>query len=158
MCSKPHTEVDLESNSSICKNGSSNTPTDRNVDHSPYCIDTKHDMLEILKANSKEVDKLFEQIQIRNEDGINTHYYSLMPHEHWQSTPFDTNIAESAHAMINRTGKPLKLKTAILRGWKHDDCIYMRIQTHQQTGVPMSSKDKSDYGKKVQANKRSSKS
>jgi hypothetical protein len=31
------------------------------------------------------------------------------------TTPFDTNVAESAHAMINRTGKALKLKTAIIR-------------------------------------------
>ncbi|RIA98303.1 SH3 domain-containing protein [Glomus cerebriforme] len=34
------------------------------------------------------------------------------------------------------------------RGWKHDECIYKRIQMHKQTGVPMSCKDKSDYGKK----------
>jgi hypothetical protein len=40
------------------------------------------------------------------------------------------------------------------RGWKHDECIYKRIQTHQQTGVPMSSKVKSDYGKKVQTNRK----
>ena len=31
------------------------------------------------------------------------------------------------------------------------------MQIHQQTGVPMSSKDKSDYGKKLQANRRSGK-
>ncbi|PKY36995.1 hypothetical protein RhiirB3_460983 [Rhizophagus irregularis] len=80
-----------------------------------------------------------------------------MSYEDWQTTPFDTNIAESAHAMINRTGKSLKLKIAILRGWKHDECIYKRIKIHQQTGIPMSSKDKSDFGKKMQANKRSGK-
>jgi hypothetical protein len=28
------------------------------------------------------------------------------------------------------------------------------MQIHQQTGIPMSSKDKSDYGKKLQANQR----
>ena len=39
-----------------------------------------------------------------------------MSYEAWQTTPFDTNVAESAHAMVNRTtGKSLKLKTAILR-------------------------------------------
>jgi hypothetical protein len=38
-----------------------------------------------------------------------------MSYEAWQTTPFNTNVAESAHAMINRTGKSLKLKTAILR-------------------------------------------
>jgi hypothetical protein len=43
------------------------------------------------------------------------HSYSLMPYENWMTTPFDTNVAESAHAMINRTGKSLKLKTAVLR-------------------------------------------
>jgi hypothetical protein len=32
-------------------------------------------MLEILKANSKEeVHQIFEQIQMRNEDGINSKY------------------------------------------------------------------------------------
>jgi hypothetical protein len=47
--------------------------------------------------------------------GSLTHSYSLMPYEYWMTTPFDTNVAESAHAMINRTGKSLKLKTAVLR-------------------------------------------
>jgi len=47
--------------------------------------------------------------------GSLTHSYSLMPHDYWITTPFNTNVAESAHAMINRTGKSLKLKTAILR-------------------------------------------
>ncbi|POG60165.1 hypothetical protein GLOIN_2v1788269 [Rhizophagus irregularis DAOM 181602=DAOM 197198] len=103
----------------------------RNVDHYPYCADTKHDMLEILKANSsEEINQIFGQIKMRNEDGIQnwleyyqkpwvlgslTYHYSLMSYEDWQTTPFDTNIAESAHAMINRTGKSLKLKIAILR-------------------------------------------
>ncbi len=45
----------------------------------------------------------------------------------------------------------------IFRGWNHDECIYKRMQIHQQTGIPMSSKDKSDYGKKIQANRRSGK-
>ncbi|PKY56307.1 hypothetical protein RhiirA4_476514 [Rhizophagus irregularis] len=104
----------------------------RNVDHYPYCADTKHDMLEILKANSsEEINQIFGQIKMRNEDGIQnwleyyqkpwvlgslTYHYSLMSYEDWQTTPFDTNIAES---------------------------------------IPMSSKDKSDFGKKMQANKRS---
>ena len=43
------------------------------------------------------------------------------------------------------------------RGWKHDEIIYKRIQTHQQIGVPMSSKIKSDYGKRVVANQRKGK-
>ncbi|CAB4376450.1 unnamed protein product [Rhizophagus irregularis] len=145
----------------------------RNVDHYPYCADTKHDMLEILKANSsEEINQIFGQIKMRNEDGIQnwleyyqkpwvlgslTYHYSLMSYEDWQTTPFDTNIAESAHAMINRTGKSLKLKIAILRGWKHNECIYKRIKIHQQTGIHMSSKDRSDFGKKMQANKRSDK-
>ncbi len=38
-----------------------------------------------------------------------------------------------------------------------NECIYKRMQIHQQTGIPMSSKDKSDYGKKIQANRRSGK-
>ncbi|PKK62760.1 hypothetical protein RhiirC2_759179, partial [Rhizophagus irregularis] len=59
--------------------------------------------------------------------------------------------------MINRTGKSLKLKISILRGWKHNECIYKRIKIHQQTGIHMSSKDRSDFGKKMQANKRSDK-
>ncbi|UZO20295.1 uncharacterized protein OCT59_012721 [Rhizophagus irregularis] len=136
-----------------------------NVDHYPYCADTKHDMLEILKANSsEEINQIFGQIKMRNEDGIQnwleyyqkpwvlgslTYHYSLMSYEDWQTTPFDTNIAESAHAMINRTGKSLKLKIAILRGWKHDECIYKRIKIHQQTGILMSSKDKSDFVRKL---------
>ncbi|GBC34674.1 hypothetical protein GLOIN_2v1788167 [Rhizophagus irregularis DAOM 181602=DAOM 197198] len=135
----------------------------RNVDHYPYCADTKHDMLEILKANSsKEINQIFGQIKMHWLEyyqkpwvlGSLTYHYSLMSYEDWQTTPFNTNIAESAHAMINRTGKSLKLKIAILKGWKHDECIYKRIKIHQQTGIPMSSKDKSDFGKKMQANKR----
>ncbi|EXX71660.1 hypothetical protein RirG_076450 [Rhizophagus irregularis DAOM 197198w] len=118
----------------------------KNVDHYPYCADTKHDMLEILKVNSfEEINQIFGQIKMHNEDGIQnwleyyqkpwvlgslTYHYSLMSYEDWQTTQFDTNIAESAHAMINRTGKSLKLKIAILRGWKHDECIYKRIKIH----------------------------
>ena len=41
--------------------------------------------------------------------------YSLVPEEIWNSTPFDANYAESAHANVNQTGKNLKLKSAILK-------------------------------------------
>ncbi|CAB5210418.1 unnamed protein product [Rhizophagus irregularis] len=37
------------------------------------------------------------------------------------------------------------------RGWKHNECIYKRIKIHQQTGIHMSSKDRSDFGKKCKA-------
>ena len=47
--------------------------------------------------------------------GSLTYYYSLMSYEDWQTTPFDTNIAESTHVVINQAGKSLKLKIAILR-------------------------------------------
>ncbi|UZO26252.1 uncharacterized protein OCT59_018490 [Rhizophagus irregularis] len=110
----------------------------RNVDHYPYCADTKHDMLEILKANSsEEINQIFGQIKMRNENDIQNwlEYYQ----KPWV------------------LGKSLKLKIAILRGWKHNECIYKKIKIHQQTGIYMSSKDRSDFGKKMQANKRSDK-
>ncbi|CAB5373697.1 unnamed protein product [Rhizophagus irregularis] len=110
----------------------------RNVDHYPYCADTKHDMLEILKANSsEEINQIFGQIKMRNENDIQNwlEYYQKL----WV------------------LGKSLKLKIAILRGWKHNECIYKKIKIHQQTGIYMSSKDRSDFGKKMQANKRSDK-
>ena len=37
-----------------------------------------------------------------------------MPTNLWNSTPFDTNIAESAHASVNREGTKLKLRVAIV--------------------------------------------
>ncbi|CAB5162431.1 unnamed protein product [Rhizophagus irregularis] len=120
----------------------------RNVDHYPYCADTKHDMLEILKANSsEEINQIFGQIKMRNEDAWYTKLARIL----------SETMGSGAHAMINRTGKSLKLKIAILRGWKHNECIYKRIKIHQQTGIHMSSKDRSDFGKKMQANKRSDK-
>ncbi|CAB4484811.1 unnamed protein product [Rhizophagus irregularis] len=121
----------------------------RNVDHYPYCADTKHDMLEILKANSsEEINQIFGQIKMRNEDGIVQNRLARILSE---------TMGSGAHAMIDQTGKSLKLKISILRGWKHNECIYKRIKIHQQTGIHMSSKDRSDFGKKMQANKRSDK-
>ena len=47
----------------------------RNIDQSSYCQETKHDMLEILKANSQEeVQQIFEQIKMRDEVGISSKY------------------------------------------------------------------------------------
>jgi hypothetical protein len=108
----------------------------RNVDRYPYCADTKRDMLGILKANSsEEINKIFDQIKMRNEDGIQSKYiifcsirliimlivliyanlFFFRLARILSNTMVDTNIAESAHAMINRTGKSLKLKMAFLR-------------------------------------------
>jgi hypothetical protein len=44
-----------------------------------------------------------------------TEAYTKMPIDLWNSTPFDTNIAESAHASVNREGTKLKLRTAIIK-------------------------------------------
>ena len=43
------------------------------------------------------------------------HNYSLMDHDMWMITPFDTNVSECSHANINRGGTCLKLKTVIYR-------------------------------------------
>ncbi|CAB5387573.1 unnamed protein product [Rhizophagus irregularis] len=85
-------------------------------------------MLEILKANSsEEINQIFGQIKMRNEDGIQSRLARILS------------------------------ETMGSGGWKHNECIYKRIKIHQQTGIHMSSKDRSDFGKKMQANKRSDK-
>ncbi|GES95717.1 hypothetical protein GLOIN_2v1882422 [Rhizophagus clarus] len=66
-----------------------------------------------------------------------------------QKYPFGIHTHPRHHYINLLPRKLLKLKTAVLRGWNHDECIYKRIQIYQQTGVPISSKVKSDYGSKV---------
>ncbi|CAG8854278.1 19205_t:CDS:2, partial [Gigaspora margarita] len=39
--------------------------------------------------------------------------YTKIPTDLWNSMPFDTNIAKSAHASVNREGTKLKLRVAI---------------------------------------------
>ena len=47
--------------------------------YNPYCADTKYDMLKILKVNTKEeVQQIFKQIKMRNEDGIDSKYIYLL--------------------------------------------------------------------------------
>ncbi|CAG8487703.1 11167_t:CDS:2, partial [Scutellospora calospora] len=59
------------------------------------------------------------------------------------STLFDPNIAESAHASVNREGTKLKLRTAIIK-----------IEIHNQFSISKTNKDISIIQRKYNANKR----
>ncbi|CAG8499933.1 12595_t:CDS:2 [Dentiscutata heterogama] len=72
-----------------------------------------------------------------------TEAYTKMPINLWNSTLFDTNIAESVHASVNREGTKLKLRTAIIK-----------IGIHNQFSIPKTHKDTSITQRKYNANKR----
>nr|CAG8654143.1 14097_t:CDS:2 [Entrophospora candida] len=88
-------------------------------------------MYNILSASLQEkVDEILSNLEKTSESSIDTSLnvnYSLVPEEIWNSTPFDTNYAES--------------DTQI--GWKYDENMYKRFEVHNNIGVTMSSKDKS---------------
>ncbi|CAB5206021.1 unnamed protein product [Rhizophagus irregularis] len=67
-----------------------------------------------------------------------------MSYEDWQQ-PHLILILLKCSCMINRTGKSLKIKNCNSKGMEAYECIYKRIKIHQQTGIHMSSKDRSDF-------------
>ncbi|CAG8851730.1 14268_t:CDS:2, partial [Racocetra persica] len=79
--------------------------------------------------------------------------YTKMPTNLWNSTLFNTNIAETAYVSINREGTKLKLRVAIIKGWNFDLLAYKRIGIHKKFSISKTNKDTSITQKKYNANK-----
>ncbi|CAG8835577.1 40905_t:CDS:2, partial [Gigaspora margarita] len=63
-----------------------------------------------------------------------------MEHQIWRKYENNTNAAEAAHALVNKSGKQLKLLSAILK--------LLKIQeVHNFSGIPYTRRDKSDVKK-----------
>ncbi|PKC50485.1 hypothetical protein RhiirA1_486241, partial [Rhizophagus irregularis] len=95
----------------------------RNVNNKRFSDPIKKKMISLL-------NQIFSDIEKSDEDGVKDwiDYYqrphilatinssaSLMDVEIWNQYRNNTNTAEAAHSLINRTGKQLKLLSAILR-------------------------------------------
>ncbi|GBC31766.2 uncharacterized protein OCT59_013015 [Rhizophagus irregularis] len=146
---------------------------ERNVRNSKYSDESKFLMRQLPKAKTKDdVNFIFEQLEVIGDEKINdwiaeyqtpwilaslNHNFSLMDHDIWMTTPFDTNVSECSHANVNREGTRLRLKTAIFHSWNYDLTLYRRFHNYQQYNIPMSSKDKSGTKRKIEANKRKEK-
>ncbi|CAG8642816.1 12835_t:CDS:2, partial [Ambispora leptoticha] len=66
----------------------------------------------------------------------------------------NTNVAESAHANINRDGKNLNLLTAILRARHFDERQYISINIYTKFGIGNSGRDKGVIARTALAIKR----
>ncbi|CAB4492114.1 unnamed protein product [Rhizophagus irregularis] len=73
------------------------------------------------------------------------------------TSPDNTNVAESAHALSNRRGRDLKLLTAILHGQKLDKERFTTIYVHQKYNIPNKGRDKGLISRNVMSNKRNAK-
>ena len=69
-----------------------------------------------------------------------------MNHTYWQSTNFDTNIAESAHAQAQRDGKHLTLVGAIEKGEEIDARFFGARSARRLMGVQVRYGDNSIGG------------
>ncbi|CAJ0854683.1 11185_t:CDS:10 [Entrophospora sp. SA101] len=100
-------------------------------------------MYNILSASLQEkVDEILSNLEkqvnwVLIVTSLNVNY-SLVPEEIWNSTPFDTNYAES--------------DTQI--GWKYDENMYKRFEVHNNIGVTMSSKDKIILSRRINSNRK----
>ncbi|CAB4438840.1 unnamed protein product [Rhizophagus irregularis] len=63
--------------------------------------------------------------------------------ETWNWYGNNINTAEDAHSLVNRTGKQLKLLSAILRGQKLDERHLKIIEIQDFSAVPYTKQDKS---------------
>ncbi|CAG8497991.1 19501_t:CDS:2 [Gigaspora margarita] len=61
----------------------------------------------------------------------------------WRKYGNNTNMAEAAHALINKEGKQLKLMSAILCGKRYDERLFKIKDAHNNSGIPYSRYDKS---------------
>ncbi|CAB5393707.1 unnamed protein product [Rhizophagus irregularis] len=121
----------------------------------------------IFKAESKvELNQIFSDIEKSDEDGVKDwiDYYqrphilatinssaSLMDVEIWNRYGNNTNTAEAAHSLVNRTGKQLKLLSAILRGQKLDERHLKIIEIQDFSAVPYTKQDKSQVKRQLLA-------
>ncbi|GES91074.1 hypothetical protein RCL_jg25046.t1 [Rhizophagus clarus] len=97
----------------------------KNLHNKHFSNQVKRKMISLLKATNKvELDEIFSDIEKTDEDGVKNwvDYYrkpyilasinssaSLMDVEIWNRYVENTNMAEAAHSLVNRTGKQLKL-------------------------------------------------
>jgi hypothetical protein len=72
---------------------------------------------------------------------------SNMSHENWFTTKFNTNVAEAAHAMSQRSGKHLSLVGAIMAGERLDAQFLESHRTALQFGVSTNYSNKSITGR-----------
>ncbi|RIB14152.1 hypothetical protein C2G38_2248429 [Gigaspora rosea] len=68
----------------------------------------------------------------------------------------NTNASEAAHAYANRSGKQLKLLSAINRGRKLDETTVSRMQIHMKFNVPVTHRDNGEIKRKAVAMTRKS--
>ncbi|UZO05532.1 uncharacterized protein OCT59_025880 [Rhizophagus irregularis] len=69
---------------------------------------------------------------------------SKMERHIWGKYGNYTNIAESAHALINREGKQLNLMSAILCEKRHDKKLLKIKNIQDDSGIPYTRCDKSE--------------
>ncbi|CAG8821175.1 34340_t:CDS:2, partial [Gigaspora margarita] len=136
----------------------------RNIHNSKYSTKAKSLMNELINQTSKEnTQQLFKALEKLNEPKIQDwisfyktswilalliQAYTKIPTDLWNSTPFDTNIAESAHVSVNREGTKLKL-----RGLNFDLLAYKRIEIYSKYSISKTNKDTSLTQRKYNANK-----
>ncbi|GET53722.1 kinase-like domain-containing protein [Rhizophagus irregularis DAOM 181602=DAOM 197198] len=122
-------------------------------------------MISLLKAESKEeLNQIFSDIEKSDGNDVKDwiDYYqithilatmnslaSLMDVEIWNRYGNNINTAEAAHSLVNRTGKQLKLLSAILRGQKLDERHLKIIEIQDFSAVPYTKQDKSQVKRQL---------
>ncbi|CAB4478380.1 unnamed protein product [Rhizophagus irregularis] len=129
-------------------------------------------MIALLTAESESaINQVFDDIQAIEENAADwiTFYrqkwvivslnksMSKIANDVWITSPDNTNVAESAHALSNRRGRDLKLLTAILHGQKLDKERFTTIYVHQKYNIPNKGRDKGLISRNVMSNKRNAK-
>ncbi|CAG8726066.1 8326_t:CDS:2, partial [Gigaspora margarita] len=79
------------------------------------------------------------------------YHCSKIDHITWTQAGNNTNAAEAAHAYANRSGKQLKLLSAINQGRKLDETTVSRMQMHIKFNVLVTQRDNGEIKRKVAA-------
>ncbi|CAB5186644.1 unnamed protein product [Rhizophagus irregularis] len=69
----------------------------------------------------------------------------------WNRYKNNTNTAEAAHSLVNRTGKQPKLLSAILRGQNLDEHHLKIIEIQDFSAIPYTKQDKSQVKRQLLA-------
>ncbi|PKC55676.1 hypothetical protein RhiirA1_402713, partial [Rhizophagus irregularis] len=75
----------------------------------------------------------------------------LMDVKIWNRYKNNTNTAEAAHSLVNRTGKQPKLLSAILRGQNLDEHHLKIIEIQDFSAIPYTKQDKSQVKRQLLA-------
>ncbi|CAB4389887.1 unnamed protein product [Rhizophagus irregularis] len=144
----------------------------RKIREKGYNDIVKNKMVALLTAESESaINQVFDDIQAIEEDAADwiTFYrqkwviaslnksMSKIANDVWITSPDNTNVAESAHALSNRRGRDLKLLTAILHGQKLDKERFTTIYVHQKYNIPNKGRDKGLISRNAMSNKRNAK-